>query len=251
MKSRTKSVARLLPVISLWAIAVQPLFAAVAIWAKGGVSLPVGCEESTNVQDVPSPDGTASVEVRCAGLSPNRDGVLLHIRRRNRPPVDVPIERPPGSYWRPQEILWAPDSTAFVVNGSESAYAGDDFVVYRIADTHVTSARITAAAQHDMVTAYPPCKAAGLDSGECARLASEPEFNMSVIAWTRGSTALVVFAEVPCSSTYGGIMCQVMGYELEVRTGRILVRIPPRELKRRYQSQMAWPMRIPERPSYK
>ena len=46
-------------------------------------------------------------------------------------------------------------------------------------------------------------------------------------------------------------MCQVMGYELEVPTGRILVRMPARELKRKYQSQMAWPMRIPDRPRYR
>ena len=74
---------------------------------------------------------------------------------------------------------------------------------------------------------------------------------MSAIAWTRGAKAVVVFAEVPCSSSYGGIMCQVMGYELDVATGRILSRMTPRELKRRFQSQMAWPMKIPDAPVYK
>ena len=46
-------------------------------------------------------------------------------------------------------------------------------------------------------------------------------------------------------------MCQVMGYELDVPTGRILGRMTARELKLRYQAQMAWPMRIPDKPSYK
>ena len=144
--------------------------------------------------------------------------------------------------------MWARDSSAFVVNGSESAHAGNDFVVYRIGGDRIAPARITRGAQRDMVSTYPPCKASGLDRDDCLRIAKSPEFNMSAIAWTRGSSGLVVFAEVPCTSSYGGIMCQVMGYELEVPTGRILVRMPARELKRRYQSQMAWPMRIPDRP---
>jgi len=75
--------------------------------------------------------------------------------------------------------------------------------------------------------------------------------NMSAIAWTRGSSSLVVFAEVPCSSSHGGIMYQVMGYELDVPTGRILARMSALEFKRRYQADMAWPMRIPDQPSYK
>jgi hypothetical protein len=135
--------------------------------------------------------------------------------------------------------LWAPDSSAFAVNGSESAYAGNEFVVYQIGGEPIASTRITATAQRDMVSTYPPCRATGLDGGACQRIAKSRDFNMSAIAWTRGSKALVVFAEVPCSSGYGGIMCQVMGYELEMPTGRILTRMPARELKRRYQSQMA------------
>lgn len=200
------------------------------------------------MQRVLSPDATASIEVRCAGLNGDGEGVVLRIRRGNRSPTDLKLEIEPGSNWRPQELMWARDSSAFVVNGSESAHAGNDFVVYRIGGDRIAPARITRGAQRDMVSTYPPCKASGLDRDDCLRIAKSPEFNMSAIAWTRGSSGLVVFAEVPCTSSYGGIMCQVMGYELEVPTGRILVRMPARELKRRYQSQMAWPMRIPDRP---
>jgi hypothetical protein len=251
MKVRQQALARLWPVVGLCAMGVPGLWAADSTWAKAGISLPVGCEESSDVQRVLSPDRTASVEVRCAGLNGDGEGVVLRIRRRNRSPADLKLEIEPGSYWRPRELVWAPDSSAFVVNGSESAYAGDDFVVYWIQRDRITSARITGAAQRDMVATYPPCEASGLDRDDCQGIAKSPEFNMSVIAWTRGSTRLVVFAEVPCASRYGGIMCQVMGYELEVRTGRILVRMPAPELKRRYQSQMAWPMRIPDRPLYR
>jgi hypothetical protein len=251
MKVRLQTLARFWLVVGFCVMGVPGLWAAPSTWAKAGVSLPVGCEESSDVQRVLSPDGTASVEVRCAGLNRDGDGVVLRIRRRNRSSADLKLEIEPGSYWRPQELVWAPDSSAFVVNGSESAYAGNDFVVYWIGGDRITSARIAGAAQRDMVATYPPCKASGLNRDDCQRIAKSPEFNMSAIAWTRGSTRLVVFAEVPCASRYGGILCQVMGYELEVPTGRILVRMPARELKRRYQSQMAWPMWIPGKPLYR
>jgi hypothetical protein len=237
--------------LSLYTVGAPAVFAADSIWAKAGVLLPVGCEVSSDVQTVPSPDKSASVEVRCAGRNRKGEGVVARITRRNRPPTELKLEIEPGSSWRPQEIVWAPDSSAFVVNGSESAAAGNDFVVYRIDGERISSTRMSAAAQRDMVATYPPCKASGLDRDACQRVATSAEFNVSAIAWTRGSRRLVVFAEVPCSSSYGGIMCQVMGYELDAPTGRILVRMTALEFKRRYQSEMAWPMRIPEKPLYK
>lgn len=41
-------------------------------------------------------------------------------------------------------------------------------------------------------------------------------------------------------------MCQVQGYELDARTGRILARMSAKDLKERWQWQMAFSMRIPE-----
>jgi hypothetical protein len=221
-----------------------------SIWAKGGVRLPVGCEDSTDVQQVPAPNGAARVEVRCGGLDPRRR-VVLSITPRSGLPADVPIELEPGSAWRPLEVLWAPDSRRLVVNGSESGSAGNDFFIYHVAPKPSAAAKITAAAQRDMVQTFPPCKAAGLDHADCQRMAKNPQFNMSAVAWTRDSAALVVFAEVPCSSIFGGIMCQVMGYELDATTGRILTRMTAPELKRRYQAHLAWEMRIPEKPIWR
>src|SRR5205807_10018578 len=73
--------------------------------------------------------------------------------------------------------------------------------------------------------------------------------NVSGIDWISSSTVLVM-AEVPCSGLYGGIGCQVMGYELEVPTGRILKRIAAPELKRNWQTSMAWEFEIPDPPEY-
>ena len=66
------------------------------------------------------------------------------------------------------------------------------------------------------------------------------------IDWIGSSSGLVVMAEVPCTSSMGGVMCQVLGYELSLPSGRILRRIEPREFARRWQRSMAWTFKIPE-----
>ena len=217
-------------------------------WSTAGIALPGDCQESTQVQLVRAPDDRTSVEVRCAGLSPNREVLTFRILTSAGAQVDSQIE---VKSWRPQEIVWAPDSSAFVVNGSESAYAGNEFILYRFLNGRAVETRLTAAAQRDMALAFPPCRASGLREPDCQAIAGNPQFNMSVIAWAVDASAVVVFAEVPCSSAYGGIMCQARGYHLEVPTGRILARMDAAEFKRRYQAQMAWPMLIPDRPSYR
>ena len=75
------------------------------------------------------------------------------------------------------------------------------------------------------------------------------EYNMTGIDWASPSTILVM-AEVPCSTSRGGIMCQVMGYELEVPTGRIRRRVDAKQLKLHWQKSMAWNFRVPEPPLY-
>jgi hypothetical protein len=109
---------------------------------------------------------------------------------------------------------------------------------------------MTQAIQADMVRLFPPCKALNRDAQNCASIAKHPEWNISGIAWANGSAAIIVMAEVPCSSSYGGIMCQVQGYELNVPTGAIVKRFSPRELKAQWQGSMAWEMRIPEPPEF-
>jgi len=72
---------------------------------------------------------------------------------------------------------------------------------------------------------------------------------MSAIDWTT-DTSLVDMAEVPCTSYYGGIMCQVMAYEIEIPTGKILNSISPSQFKQRWQGSMAWDFRIPDAAEY-
>jgi hypothetical protein len=156
------------------------------------------------------------------------------------------VELPEGA----AELLWAPDSKRFLINGSESVYSGFFVRAYELRSDHIEGRDFTAAAQRDMVATFPPCKAANRSEEDCKRIERDPQFNMSGLAWTRGGSAVVVIAEVPCSSSYGGIMCLVQGYELEVSTGRVLRRMASRELRKNWQSAMAWKMRIPEPPIY-
>jgi hypothetical protein len=74
---------------------------------------------------------------------------------------------------------------------------------------------------------------------------------MSGVDWVADSSAIVVMAEVPCSGGYGGIMCQVQGYEPEIPTGKIRERMAPRECKKLWQKSMAWNFHIPDPPEYR
>ena len=143
------------------------------------------------------------------------------------------------------------DSRWFVVNGSENAYSGFAVALYELRDKRVELHDITRSAQLDMRASFPPCKAAGLTEGTCRRIGTQPDYNMAALAWTKNSASLILFAEVPCSSSYGGIMCQVQGYEIEVPSGRILKRMTAKAAKRLCQSSAAWNIRIPEAPQYK
>jgi len=102
-----------------------------------------------------------------------------------------------------------------------------------------------------MIKSFPPCRAKYADANECAGLAQHPEdVNVAAVDWTRGSSAIVVMAEMPCSSRFGGIMCQVLGYELDASTGRILRRMQPRVFAKEWQPSMAWKFHDPGPPEY-
>ncbi len=147
-------------------------------------------------------------------------------------------------------IFWSPDSKWFLVNGGANAYAGFFVTVYSVSASGVHKLHVTESAQADMVKTFPPCKALNRDDGICSGIVRHPGFNMSGLAWVSGSSAIVVIAEVPCSSAYGGIMCQVLGYQLDVPGGRIGKHMTATDLKQTWQRSMAWDMHIPEPPQY-
>lgn len=207
------------------------------IWAKNATALT--CQHSK--ETIQAPDRRATVRVVCeADLPYNLEVVTAHGQRREV-----------GLRSGANELLWAPNSQSFLVNGSESSYSGFFVDVYQFEDSgRVVNQTITKSAQRDMVESFPPCKALNRDNKVCARIVRKPEYNMSGLGWSADSSAVYVFAEVPCSSLYGGIMCQVLGYELSVPAGRILKRLTPQDAKQKWGTLAAWEINIPDPPEY-
>jgi len=210
------------------------------VWAKAATVL-AGVHAAP--QRITSPDGRFILQIRHRPRGSDDDLLCVHLEK-------------PGGRWRDadldegaREILWSPDSNAFLINGGTSGYAGFFATVYQFGPDGFQKLHLTEAAQQDMVMSFPPCKALNPDEALCKKIAGSPEFNMSGLSWI-GPSQIVVMAEVPCSSVYGGIMCQVQGYVLRVPDGRIIERLTARELKTRWQESMAWPMEIPDPPEY-
>jgi len=157
------------------------------------------------------------------------------------------------------ELLWSPNSKAFFISGGcGSAIAGFVVRVYLLDSANIDAGLdldvgldLTQEAMHDMVRSFPPCKALYHDPEVCKAMQTDREYyNMSGIDWLEDSSGIVVMSEVPSTSLYGGIMGEVMGYELEVPSGKILGRLNAKEFKMKWQKSMAWVFRIPDPPEY-
>jgi hypothetical protein len=231
----------------LAAVLMGPVACAGPVFAKAAVAIDNtrGCDATRAPETVIAPDGSAIVEFRCrADKRPKGDdNAYPHIRMKG--PSGWQVMPPQDGV---DEVMWAPDSRAVVINGNENGYT-NYLVLYRLVGKRWRQIDVTHAAQRDMVRQFPPCKAFNRDPVECHDFERDPEFNMAAIAWTRNGGALIVMAEVPCTSTYGGIMCAVAGFEIGL-DGTILDRMSVKELKARWQHAMAWQMRVPDPPEY-
>src|ERR1039458_10273051 len=213
------------------------------IWARQATVLDRDCLQQT--QSIPSPDHRFFVEIVCQKREADDPTYSLRILTPDNHRYESSLDE--GAY----ELLWAPNSDAFFVNGGKTSYSDFFVTVYQLdSSAGVKKEVITDAAQSDMVKSFPPCKAYNGDEVICAEIAKHPAYNMSGLAWTEDSSAIYVFAEVPCSSSYGGIMCQVLGYVVSVPSGRILTRLSARQVKLQWSRYTAWDMRVPEPPKY-
>lgn len=211
-------------------------------WSRAASVLDKSC--SRNAAKFLSPDRHLMVEVRCTqrrGYDP-----IYSLRLQLRKKLIAEFALPIGA----QEIVWSPDSHAFFLNGGQSASAGFFVKLYTIDDdTELREHDVTSLAQHDMVHAFPPCKAANLGD-DCKQIESNPEYNMSGLGFTPDSKAIFIFAEIPCSSSYGGIMCQIRGYEVDIASGQILQRLSPQQVKLHWQRMAMWDINLPDPPVY-
>jgi hypothetical protein len=211
-----------------------------AVWARDAVPLR---QASVDKKEISSPDGNVRISVGLQVGGDSDRNLSLHVKL---PAVIQDINLDEGA----NELLWSGDSRAFLVNGGYNAYSGFFVTVYVIGKTRIDRFDITAQAQRDMVESFPPCKAANRDERDCRKLEQHPEFNMSGLGWINGSAGVVVFAEIPPSSFYGGILGQVLGYELEIPSGKILRRLSAAEFKKQWQPIAAWNISVPEPPEY-
>jgi len=206
------------------------------IWSKQATALGLSC--SPNSRPIPSPDHRFLVEVLCDKhdeAEPIYSLLVVTASHRYESPLDE------GAH----ELLWAPNSKSFFIDGSTNANSGFFVSVYQVnPDVGIKKVDITTAAQKDM------CKVYDRDEKDCLSSVSGPEYNMSGLAWAKSSSAIYVFAEVPCGTSFGNNMCQVFGYKLDAFDGTILTRLSARETKRRWGKYAAWKVHVPEPPYY-
>jgi hypothetical protein len=221
-------------------------------WAKKGTVFPSSCPPFTGCESlrILSPNGKSAIEVTYkAGVQhvyPLGDidfrEVSLRVTSSGRFLGEI---QPVGE--AENEITWSPDSKAFFINGSDNSYTENPVAFHYLDDPNLGPGYDTDAVARDMVRSFPPCKVKN-PSETCGEEAANPKdfINAVGIDWIRGSSRVVVMAEVPCSTYMGGVMCQVLGYELSMPSGKIVRRMEPKEFAQRWQRSMAWTFRIPE-----
>lgn len=223
-----------------------------AIWAKKGTSFPVGCADDFSTcrpLTISSPDGKNAVEVTYDTAPDYPKTVTVSLKIATYEKCVGMVSALTGV---DDEITWSPDSRCFFINSNYNDYADKIVSVHCLDEPKFGPGHITQQAERDMVRSFPPCRATyTLDN--CAQMAADPDSYLGVVGldWINGSSEIVVMAEVPCSSSMGGIMCQVLGYEIAVPSGKILRRMEPKEFAKRWQHSMAWKFRIPDPPEYK
>ncbi|HEY1730761.1 MAG TPA: hypothetical protein VGG15_03390 [Terriglobales bacterium] len=216
-------------------------FAGKPNWVRHATGFAGQCQSGCPTLHIVAPDKTTAVEVLY-----QEGGAYLRVSQGGKPAREIHDVFTSSR----NDLLWAPDSKAFLVDAGEGMTSPGFVQVYMLDDAQLRSLDVTHRAGEDMVKSFPPCQALFVDPAACRKIEANPGYNMTAITWTKDSSALVVLAQVPCTSNFGGISCQSMGYEVEVPSGNILKRIPPAEFKKEYQKFMEQKYEIPEPPQY-
>ena len=246
---------KLIAVIAAFLLCSSSANAAKPTWARKAVAFPQICHDvskssSCKPRRIDAPDKQRYIEVIYKKTQLEEEQILEAVLRVTTPAKGTrEVSLPDG--FQNVDLLWSPDSTAFFVNGGNGgAYWGFWVYSYIADDEDLKPIDITRNAERDMIRTFPPCKATMLSNEDCKSIESRPDYNMSGIDWLPNSSVIVIMAEVPCSGISGGIMCQVMGYEVTVRSGRIVKRLDARQLKKNWQGSMQWRFKVPDPPDY-
>jgi hypothetical protein len=227
------------------------------IWSKKGVTFPINCllVESCQTLRIPSPDAKNTIQVTYQKSTDYSAGYPIEVET---PSLQV---AGPGTHATSapilvgvdDEIAWSPDSKCFFINSNYNGYADEIVAVHCVNQPNLGPSHVTQQVEQDMARSFPPCKAVFISRDQCTQMVADPGSYLGVVGldWIHGSSEMVVMAEVPCDSLYGGIMCQVLGYEIAVPSGKILRRMEPKEFAKEWQHSMAWKFRVPDPPEYK
>ena len=224
------------------------------MWSKKGVSFRGWCDADDQKECKPlriaSPDGKSAVVLSYHPLPDDPDIVSASLRVTT-------LERDRGDV-QPvatvdDEITWSPDSKAFFINGNENANGWDLLAVHMLDSPDLGPGYIAREVKQDTFRSLPPCQADPPTADDCSELGTEPFDYLGVVGldWIGDSSRMVIMTEIPCSSRFGGITCQILGYEIEIPSGKILRRMEPREFAKRWRHSMAWKFQIPDPPEFK
>jgi hypothetical protein len=210
-------------------------FAGKPHWVRRATGFAGDCKSGCQPVTVTAPDKKTVVEVLY------QDGAYLRVTQPGQPAREIhDVFSSPHN-----DLLWAPDSKAFFVDAGEGMTSPSFVQVYLLDDPQLRPVDITHLVEQDMIKSFPPCQALFLDQSTCRKIEAHPDYNMTAITWLQDSSAIVVLAQVPCTSNFGGISCQSMGYEVEVPSGKILKQLQPAEFKKQYQKFMEQKYDVP------
>jgi hypothetical protein len=210
-------------------------------WVKKSTGFAGDCKSGCHPATVTAPDKKTVVEVLYQD-----GGAYLRVTQPGQPAREIhDVFSSPHN-----DLLWAPDSKGFFIDAGEGMTSPSFVQVYLLDDPQLRPVDVTHLVERDMVKNFPPCQALFLDQATCRKIEAHPEYNMTAITWLEDSSAIVVLAQVPCTSNFGGISCQSMGYEVGVPSGKILKQLPPAEFKKEYQKLMEQKYQAPIPPQY-
>lgn len=229
------------------------LSAAGGTYARSAISVSLQCfqKQTCSVALVRSPDGIKTVRrifQREQTFRWDRDDIEFYV-------PDVELITASGHWnlsipvdWNDFDVLWSPDSKFVALTGNMNGYM-ESVRVFQITESGPVNVDVAKMPFADMIRRFPPCRALHADPTVCGASHDDEDFNFAAIAWADTHT-LVLMSEVPCTSLWGGIMCQVMGYKVNLPGGNIVETMLARDFQRKWQHEMAWRFRVPEPPEW-
>jgi hypothetical protein len=226
-------------------------FAQAGTYSRTATTVPLMCDvrRCAPVVNVRSPDGAKEVRRSLTPIGKDRSKLKVPSFEVVTPKGDWDLDvGDSNGPWVNVDVLWSPDSQFVALSGNTNGYM-NSVRVFRVTESGPIEIYVSREPFADMIRRFPPCRAAGADSDLCKELTDVDDLNFSAVDWM-GEHILVLMGEVPSAGQYGGIMGQVMGYEVEIPSGRILRSMTAREFKTRWQHEMPFHLYVPDPPEW-